>query len=104
MAEGTCKPKRMRHIDALSKFVGVKFNFIKEVINWGVVKLVHIDTSLNEADIMTKPLARPVFTKHATSLMNINSIIAGCVQNVVYNIDNITSYSMDYVGNENMKY
>ena len=104
MAEGTCKPKRMRHIDALSKFVEVKFNFIKEVINWGVVKLVHIDTSLNEADIMTKPLARPVFTKHATSLMNINSIIAGCVQNVVYNIDNITSYSMDYVGNENMKY
>ena len=53
---------------------------------------------------MTKPLARPVFTKHATSLMNINSIIAGCVQNVVYNMDNITSYSMDYVGNENMKY
>ena len=53
---------------------------------------------------MTKPLARPVFTKHATSLMNINSIIAGCVQNVVYNIDNITSYSMDYVGNKNMKY
>ena len=36
--------------------------------------------------------------------MNINNIIAGCVQNVVYNIDNITSYSMDYVGNENMKY
>ena len=68
------------------------------------MKLVHIDTSLNEADIMTKPLARPVFTKHATPVMNINSIIAGCVQNVVYNIDNITSYSMDYVGNENMKY
>ena len=61
------------------------------MINYGIIKLVHIDTSLNEADIMTKPLARPTFEKHARTLLNIQSKIAGLVHNIHDNSDGITS-------------
>ena len=63
MAEDAVQIKRMKHIDAFQKHIGVKYHYIRELVKYGIIKLVHIKSSDNLADLMTKPLGGNI---HAT--------------------------------------
>jgi len=46
----------MKHID-------VKYQFLREAVNTGVVKLVYVSTENQIADLLTKPLPRATLKK-----------------------------------------
>lgn len=46
-----------------SKHIDVRFYFLRDLTNEGVVRLVHYGTKEQVADIMTKPLKLDVFIK-----------------------------------------
>jgi hypothetical protein len=70
MAEGKAKQNRTKHIDALRKHIGVKYHFIRELVDFGELSLTYVDTTQNESDILTKPMARTKFHSAATKLLN----------------------------------
>ena len=70
MAEGTAQLKRMKHVDGLRKFTQVKYHWIRDLVQHGVVELTYVDTTLNESDILTKPLARTKFKEGRDKLLN----------------------------------
>ena len=47
-----------------SKHIDVKFHFIREASQQGLIRLVYIPTTDMVADILTKPLARDKHEKH----------------------------------------
>lgn len=53
--------KRLKHID-------LKYHFIRDKVNEGIVSLEYIGTSEQIADLFTKPLPRILFQKHNLSL------------------------------------
>lgn len=61
VAEEPKEHKRMKHID-------VKYNFIRDSISCGKIKLKYIPTGDQIADIMTKGLNRAGFEKHRANL------------------------------------
>lgn len=48
--------KRTKHIE-------VKYHFCREKVEQGKIKVKYVPTELNEADILTKPLAKPTFQR-----------------------------------------
>jgi hypothetical protein len=55
-----------------SKHINVKHHYIREMIEQHVITLEKVDTSDNEADILTKPLTAQQFNKLKQRIMNIN--------------------------------
>ena len=53
---------RMRHID-------VRYYFLRELREEGVIKVHWIDTAANESDLFTKNLGGPEFDKHASKFV-----------------------------------
>jgi hypothetical protein len=51
-----------------TKHIAVSFHFAREAIAKGNVKIQYIESAKNVADILTKPLAKPVFQTHRRSL------------------------------------
>lgn len=51
-----------------SKHMAVKYNFIREVIAEGIVKVLKIHTSINPADMLTKTLPVEKFSGCLTRL------------------------------------
>ena len=47
------------------------------------MRVEHIDTSTNRADLLTKPLKREVFAKHRSGLMNLTDVSAAPPAEVV---------------------
>ena len=46
-ANGTANIDRMRHVDALSKHIGIKYMFITELIDREIIQLEHIASAKN---------------------------------------------------------
>ena len=44
-----------------SKHIEIKFHYIKDMVQRGVVKLEYVETEKQIADVLTKPLARVKF-------------------------------------------
>ena len=70
MAEGEVALKRTKHIDAFRKHVGVKYHWIRELVDFGIISLAHVSGLENHADILTKPNPRAVFAPAAKHLLN----------------------------------
>jgi hypothetical protein len=51
-----------------TKHVEIKYFFLREHVADGQIKLVYVETSLNIADIFTKPLGKALFERHRLSL------------------------------------
>jgi hypothetical protein len=47
-----------------TKHIAVCFHFAREAIAMGQVSLCYVESAKNKADMLTKPLARPVFQLH----------------------------------------
>lgn len=52
-----------------TKHINLRINYIREVINNKVVELIFVPGYLNVADVLTKPLAFPTFTRHRDKLL-----------------------------------
>lgn len=70
MAEGEVALKRTKHIDAFRKHVGVKYHWIRELVDFGIISLSHVPGLENHADILTKPNPRAVFAPASRLLLN----------------------------------
>jgi hypothetical protein len=51
-----------------SKHIDIHHHFIRDHIEHGNISILHIRSEDNSADIFTKPLPNPVFTKFVSSL------------------------------------
>jgi len=61
MANGEVALKRTKHIDAFKKFIGVKYHWIRELVDFGIIRLQHVAGLENHSDILTKPNPKSVF-------------------------------------------
>ena len=55
-----------------SKHIEVKLNFIRGLIRVGGVRVVHVGSGEQHADVLSKPLWRKRFMLHRASLMNLS--------------------------------
>ncbi|CAN0010261.1 unnamed protein product, partial [Sphacelaria rigidula] len=53
-----------------SKHIDVRWHFIRDLVRTGAVKIVHVDSEWQHADILTKPLPFTLFNRHRRALMN----------------------------------
>lgn len=52
-----------------TKHVAIKFHYVREKVNDGVVQLLYMPTEDNIADIFTKPLGKTLFEKHRSKIV-----------------------------------
>jgi len=67
--QSTIKWTHNEAINKRNKHVDVKFHFLKERVVSGKIKMDWVPSESNVADIMTKPLPKGLFQKHAASLL-----------------------------------
>ena len=63
LASGMAKLKRTKHID-------VRYHFIKEAVNMGIVELLHIPRDENIADMFTHPLNKSLHELYRSKVLN----------------------------------
>lgn len=51
-----------------TKHIGMKYNFVRDAIEEGEVKLEYLSTTLMVADPLTKPLPPTQFARHVTAM------------------------------------
>ena len=54
-----------------SKHIDIHHHFIRERVERGEFKVVHVRSDLQRADFLTKPLAKDIFCAHRDFVMNI---------------------------------
>ena len=54
-----------------SKHIDVKFHFIQGLVRSGEIRILHVGTESQHADILTKALWRKKFVMHRTALMDL---------------------------------
>ena len=47
-----------------SKHIDIRHHFIRERVEWGDFKVVHVRSGLQRADFLTKPLPKEIFCAH----------------------------------------
>ena len=65
----TIKWTESEAVNKRNKHVDVKYHFLKERVLDKQLRITHVATLDNVADIMTKPLPRSLFLKHANALL-----------------------------------
>jgi hypothetical protein len=53
-----------------SKHIDIRHHFVRDCIDNNIIEPVYVSTDRNLADIFTKALPRPAFTKNATRILN----------------------------------
>ena len=56
-----------------TKHIAESFHYAREAIAKGQVDIQYVESAKNKADIMTKPLAKPLFQVHRQSIGLLNS-------------------------------
>jgi hypothetical protein len=51
-----------------SKHIDIRFHFLRELVNDGIIELLHCRTEEQTADIMTKPLKLESFQKFRSQM------------------------------------
>ena len=59
-----------RMLSQRSKHIDIRYHFIRDLIQKGQIRVVHVDTEANLADIFTKPLMRVKFNKFRGPICN----------------------------------
>jgi len=54
---------------ANTRHVNMRINYIRDAINERLIQIIFVPTHLNVADILTKPLAKDIFTQHKMKLL-----------------------------------
>ena len=67
IAENRNSQKRTRHM-------AVKYHNTQEKINSNEIRLVHVESKLNDADLLTKPLSKGMMKLHLDRIMSDQSL------------------------------
>ena len=65
MAENSLSSGRSKHID-------VRWHFLRDLVESGDAKIVHVASEWQHADVLTKALPAIRFKKHRAALMNLS--------------------------------
>ena len=52
-----------------TQHISIRYHFLKELVEAGIVQVQHVDTEHNVADVLTKPLLRVKHVKHTKKLL-----------------------------------
>jgi hypothetical protein len=52
-----------------TKRIGLKWHFLKDHVEHGIIKLRYLPTDLLVADMLTKPLPRPALARHRSAIL-----------------------------------
>ena len=66
LAENPLSSERSKHID-------VRYHFIRDLVGKETIRIVHVDSGWQHADVLTKPLSVNLFERHRRFLMNLGS-------------------------------
>ena len=61
-----------------SKHIDIRDHFIRERVEWGELKVVHVRSDLQRADFLIKPLPKDTFCEHRDFVMNIRCFLFLC--------------------------
>lgn len=75
IATGEATLNRMKHIGAMSKHMGVRYHWIRELIDANIIVLVHEKSENNQSDLMTKPLKRVIHDRLTKLVTNNNELL-----------------------------
>ena len=64
LAENPLSSGRSKHID-------VRWHFLWDLVRFGAVRIEHVDSEWQCAEILTKPLPLTLFERHRRALMNV---------------------------------
>ena len=64
LAKNPVGSSRTKHID-------VRHHFLRDLVKKGSIKVVHVDSEYQHADILTKALSKSIFRRHVETLMNV---------------------------------
>ena len=53
-----------------TKHIGVRYYFVRDYIEDGLVKIIFVKSQNNDADMFTKNLPTELFKKHSENVMN----------------------------------
>ena len=70
--EGTIKLAANPLSSARTKYIDVRFHFIRELVRTGTIAVEHIPTKEQRADILTKALVGAIVRKHRNFLLNLH--------------------------------
>jgi hypothetical protein len=63
-----------------SKHIAIRHHFVRDLVAEGRIKLRHIPSEENVADLLTKPLGKTLFSRHAGVLMVKHGVRGGGVE------------------------
>ena len=69
--EGAIKLAANKHASRKSKHIDVEHNLVRGVCDAGKVRVVHVRTEDQHADLFTKPLDIQKFHKHVKTVLNV---------------------------------
>ena len=58
-----------KQVTGRNKHFELRQHYVRSCVSTGLIKLVRVSTKEQIADVLTKPTVRPVFEKHAASLL-----------------------------------
>ena len=67
--QGTVKSANQDDFKLRNKTVGVKFHHVQEKVREKIIKVVHVSTQNNPADVFTKPLTGKLFETFRSIVM-----------------------------------
>jgi hypothetical protein len=62
MAENSSSGIRTRHIDT-------RYHFVREHVEYGLIKIVFVKSSINDADMFTKNVGKEAYEKHINKFL-----------------------------------
>jgi hypothetical protein len=62
-----------------SKHIAIRHHFVRDLVADGRIKLQHVPSEANVADLLTKPLGRSLFSRHTDALMVKSGVRGGGV-------------------------
>ena len=66
LAQNPLSSERSKHID-------VRYHFFRDLVRKETIRIVHVDSGWQHADVLTKPLSVNLFERHRRFLMNLGS-------------------------------
>ena len=63
------------HITRKSRYMFVRHHFVRSLVQSKIIKISHVDTKEQAADLLTHPLKSPQFSRHRHRLFNLDSIL-----------------------------
>ena len=58
----------------IARYMFVRYHFVRELVKHKIIKVVHVATEYQTADLFTHPLCPKIFQKHLAALFNFVSI------------------------------